>query len=117
MTDLRMYRGDDRDFTVTLTEDGSPMDLTGADVRFTAKEHLRDDDEDAVVVATVGDGIVVDDPTSGVLVVSVDAEDTDGLGTVTRFLRYDVQVTRGGSTRTVVAGRLYIDADVSRTTP
>lgn len=37
-TNLVMYRGDDRDFAVTITEDGLPLDLTG----YSAKATFRD---------------------------------------------------------------------------
>jgi hypothetical protein len=117
VTRLSMYSGDDRDFTLTLTEDGAPMDLTGADVRFTAKANVSMTDEDAAIAkSTVDGGVVIDDDaTSGVCVVTVDAADTDELGG--SVLEYDVQVTRGGKTRTVVRNRLTISRDVSRTNP
>ncbi len=35
--DLVMYRGDDRDFALTVTKGGVPLDLTDADVTFTAR--------------------------------------------------------------------------------
>jgi hypothetical protein len=117
MTALSMYRGDDREFTLTLTEDGAPMDLTGATLRFTAKHSAGDADVDAVVAKETGAGIVIDaDPETGIAVVTVDAADTTSLGGFTRLV-YDVEVTRGGSTRTVLAGRLDVLVDVSGTSP
>lgn len=117
MTRLVMFRGDDRDFTFTLTEDGAPMDLTGADVRFTAKGNVSIDDDGAQIAkSTVDGGVAIDpDPTTGVCVVTVDAADTELLGGA--VLEYDVQVTRGGKTRTVVRNKLAISHDVSRTSP
>ena len=114
---LQMDRGDDRAFVLSLVEDGAALDLTGADVRITAKRSRGDSDDDAILVATVGDGITVDaDPTSGVATWSIAADDTSTLEGLVR-LPFDVQVTRGGSTRTVLRGRLTIDPDISRTAP
>lgn len=116
MTALSMFRGDDREFTFTLTEDGGPMDLTGADVRFTAKSNVsRDDDAAAISKSTVA-GVAIDaDPTTGICVVTVNAADTEDLGGT--VLEYDLQVTRGGKTRTVARGRLTVNHDVTRTAP
>lgn len=117
MTDLTMYRGDDRDFTITATEDGSPLDLTGATVRFTAKRDAVDADDAAVIAKTSDTGIAIDeDPTTGVAVITIEAADTEDLR-ASATLVYDVQVTRGGRTLTVLAGHLAVIADVSRTAP
>ena len=114
---LDMFRGDDREFTFTLTEDGGPLDLTGAGIRFTAKRERTDDDTAAVIAKTVGAGITIDaDPLSGVCVLAIAATDTSGLGG-TIILPFDLQVTRGGTSRTVVTGLLAVRADVSRTAP
>lgn len=118
-TDLSMYRGDDQDFTITMTEAGSAMDLSGAVVRFCAKRNVVDLDADAVITKTsqADEGIAIDgDPTTGIAVVTIDAADTEDLAG-TCWLKYDVQVVRGGKTKTVVTGTLEIRADVSRTSP
>lgn len=114
---LRMVRGDDRTFTLDLVEGGAAMDLTGADVRFVAKRAIGDEDDDAFLVKTVGDGIEIDDdPTSGRAVLTIDAADTSDLTGLERF-SFGVRVTRGGSTRTPISGRLEVSPDVARTTP
>lgn len=116
-TKLEMYRGDDREFTLTLTEDGAAMDLTGASLRFTVKRVASDADLDAVITKTTAAGIVIDaDPTTGIAVVTVDAADTTDLARTTTLV-WDVQVTRGGKTRTVLAGTLLVRIDTSHTAP
>ena len=53
-TELVMYRGDDRDYEFTITEEGVAFDLTDYTVVFTAREDI--DDEDAVFTLTTADG-------------------------------------------------------------
>ncbi len=48
-TTLYMYRGDDRDFTVTLTENAVPIDLTG----YSLRSMFRADIDDAAAVFTL----------------------------------------------------------------
>ena len=111
MIKLEMYRGDDREFTLTLTEDGAPMDLTGATVRWTAR--VRAGDADTVIAKTSSAGIAIaNDPTTGVAVLTIDAADTSGFAG-RRDLVWDVEVTRGGKTRTVLTGVLRVLVDVS----
>ena len=116
MSTIETYRGDDREFTFTLTEDGGAMDLTGAALRFTVKRAVADLDINAVVSKTLGSGITVAAPLTGVCVVALAAADTAGLEGSLR-LPFDLQVTRGGRTRTVVVGDLVVIPDVSRSAP
>lgn len=97
MTTLVMYRGDDRDFPLTITSGGDPLALTGATVVFTAREAI--DSETASFSLSSADGgitIAADQVVdTGEITVHVPAsatEDfTDGL-----TLLCDVQVTNGG---------------------
>lgn len=117
MNKLEMYRGDDREFTFTLTEDGGPMDLTGASLRFTAKRAASDADLVAVITKTTASGIVTDaDPTTGIAVATVAMADTTALNRTTTLV-WDLQVTRGGRTRTVLTGTLLVRIDTSHTAP
>jgi hypothetical protein len=93
MTRLSITRGDTRVFTITLTDaDEEALDLTGMSVTFTAKRTRFDSDEDAVIAKSIGSGIVVDEPTSGVALMTLDPEDTEALPARTHRLYYDVQV-------------------------
>lgn len=105
MSDLSMYRGDDRTLTITASEP-----LTGSDIRFTAKVSRADDE--AVIEKTTGDGIEIGDPDT-TATVTIDAADTEDLGPVN--LRWDIEITDAlGKVRTVAVGRLLILADVTR---
>ena len=115
-TKLEMWRGDDREFTFTITEDGAPMNLTDAVLRFTAKRSLLDADDAAVIAKSTGSGIEAEDPTTGVATLTLAAADTESL-TGTAQLIWDLQVARGGSVRTVLRGLLTIEADATRTAP
>ena len=101
---LTMMRGDSRTFTVTMTDSaGDPYDLTDAVVQFTV---------DNLFEKTVGAGIVVSDPETGVAVVTVDPDDTEGAGR--RAYRYDVQVTLSdGTVRTPLRGLFVVVPDVT----
>ena len=106
-TPLVMTRGDSRTFTITLTTDGFPLDLTDADVWFTVA---------GVFSKRLGAGITVDDPTTGVVVVAVDPADTEQLpGRVST--RFDLQVKLAdGTVSTPRKGRFVIVPDATRTT-
>lgn len=116
---LRMTRGDDRDFDLTLTEDGAAMNLTGATVRFTAKRSVLEADSSAVIAKdSGGNGIVIDaNPLLGTAVLTISAADTADLTDRVTTLVWDVQVTRAGLTVTPLAGFLEITADVTVTAP
>lgn len=116
MSLLTMTRGDRREFDIALTRpDGTPLDLTGLSLTFTAKRRMSDPDDDAIIQKTTAAGIVVDDdPTTGLAVLTLEPEDTELL-TDLRRLRWDVQVDDGaGDVRTPLRGQLSIAADVTR---
>jgi hypothetical protein len=116
-TVLRMYRGDSQVFDVVVTDlDGVAQDITTSDLRFTAKHRYQDDDTDAVIAKTLGDGITLGGGT-GEATITLEPEDTDLLSKNTT-LEWDLQVTDStGSVRTAARGRLIISADISVTTP
>lgn len=116
MTELSMYRGDEPSLDITLTSAGVPVNLTGVALRFTAKYHTWDSDDDAVITKTTDDGITVTAPASGVIAVDFLAADTaDLVGTV--VLVWDVQGVLDGKTKTLARGTLRVSPDVSRTSP
>lgn len=111
-----MTRGDTKSFTITLTDDdGLPLDVTGMSLIFTVKRSRFDADADAVISKEVDDGIVVDDPTTGEAVLTIEPGDTSGLAARTHRLFYDVQVVDGaGVVITPLSDILEIQPDVTQ---
>ena len=111
---LQLTRGDTRTYSLTLTADGQPIDLGAADVTFTAKRHLLD--TVPFIQKTLDDGIALGGASgdSGIIDVTIEPEDTDGLTHTERFL-WDVQVDSGLDISTPLKGRLVVSMDV--TTP
>lgn len=100
--DLVMYRGDDRPFPMKVAIGGSPINLSGGSVTFTAKANLEDADADAVITLSTVDGSVtiVDGP-AGLLRVDIPAIATAALPADTRLV-WDLQIeTADGKVRTV----------------
>lgn len=115
---LQMKRGDTVSLTVTVTQNGSPFNLTGCAMRMTAKWNYTDADGSAVFTRTVGSGIVLTTPLSGIATVTIAPANTSSLPAYTNNLFYDIQVTDTGSNvYTVQNGILTVDPDVSITTP
>lgn len=104
MTYLSMYRGDDRILTITADED-----LTGSDIRFTARARKRD--AEPVIEKSLGEGITLGDPGTTAVVV-LDAADTADLEPGALF--WDIEVTDAvDKVHTVATGRLAVIADIT----
>ena len=107
--DLVLYRGDDGALRVTVTEpDGSPSDLTGA----TWLCQVRANADSAPVLATFTVSPVAGDPSS-VDVVVPDAVSQNLPGSAV----WDLQMTLGTTTQTLLAGAVKTTRDVSRVAP
>ena len=106
VTDITMTRGDTRTLTLTLTDAvGDPYDLTGAAVTLTVGD---------LFAKTVGDGIVVTTPATGVATITVAPADTETAGN-RRSYPYDVEVIfADGTVITPVLGRFVIRPDVTQ---
>jgi hypothetical protein len=119
-TRLEMFRGDDESFDVVVTEadEVTRVDLSGADLRFTAKRKITDEDDAAIIVLTTTDStITLTDAAQGEARLDVPAVQTDSL-TKDSLLFWDLQVFDiADKTRTVASGQLIVRRDVSRTTP
>lgn len=119
MTDLVMYRGDDRSFTISTS--GLP-DLTGATIKFTAKRKTTDLDADAVISLVTPTEVEI--ISASAFRVNIPAADTDGL-TKETLLYWDTQIVISGDVRTLpdaaladsTLGTLLIRMDVTRAAP
>jgi len=108
MNTITMTRGDTRTLTLTLTDaDGDPYDLTGAAVRFTVE---------GIVDKSLGDGIAVASPATGVAVITINPADTENANGRHSY-PYDVEVTfADGTVITPILGRFVLRPDVSTPT-
>lgn len=118
--DLTIHRGDDEPLTLTVVrpdEDDvdQPVDLTGATLWFTAKNAWSDADADAVIALTTPTDIQITDPTGGIAIINVTADETKTLNAYTRLV-YDVQMLEQGAAgpTTLVQGKLTVSRDVTR---
>jgi hypothetical protein len=103
-----MVRGDTRIFTIALTDaGGAAIDLTDTDVWFSVS---------GAFTKTLGDGVAITDPTSGIALVTVEPADTEAMrGRTVR--RFDVQLKLSdGSIRTPIRGRFVVLPDVTTDT-
>ena len=100
-TDLVMYRGDDRDFTFTLTEDDAPLDLSAATIVFTGRVAIDDVEPTLYLTSTDGDIVPDADQTTnpGKLVLTIPNTATTALERNTTLL-CDFEVTIAGKVRT-----------------
>lgn len=112
---LAAVRGDTETYELALTNGAGALDLTDADITFTVKRRLDDDDLDAVIQKTVGDGITITGATEGEATLVIDPVDTADLPSHAVRLYYDLQVTVDGQTKTPLQGRLTVRPDVTTT--
>ena len=118
MNYLSMFRGNTAIFTTTVTQAGSPVDLTGATIWFTAKKLRTDADNQAVFQLKTPTDIVVSAPATGVAVATVAANLTAGLNkSADTILEYDWQIKDVlGRIWTIEVGQLTIKAKVTEST-
>lgn len=114
--DIECYRGDTQAWTVVVTKDALPVDLTGATLTMTAKRSYAASTT-VFTRTTGGQGVVIDaDQTvnKGKAVIKLATTSTSLLPADKSTLRYDIQViTAGGDTWTVSAGQLTVKPDVT----
>lgn len=95
-----MYRGDDRDFTITLTEDGSPIDLTGYSVVSTFRDDIDSDTATFQLMTADASIEIAADPTTGVITLHIPSTATADLERNITLLG-DIELTDGsGNVRT-----------------
>jgi len=118
-TELRMTRGDvGPRWRVTITRPipGStarePLPLTGCTLTFTARTAYNA--ETVVFTKVIDEGIEVEDESGGIIVISLEAVDTESLSNRPTKLVFDLEVidTLGGI-ETVAKGELWIEPEVT----
>jgi len=118
-TPLDIFRGDVKQFRITVTKDDdgviSPMDISGLSIKFTVKALLADPDPGIFQKTTAAGGVVITDGPAGKAIVTVQAADTDSQPAEMLIFRWDAQVTSGAGPITVAKGPFRIVPDVTRT--
>lgn len=125
MSNLTMYRGNDRRILATATypEDipdeeitaGDPFPLTGKTVWFTVKKQYSDIDEDALFQKSTEDGITIRaEPNDNIAEITIDRADTEGIYQDSIF-HYDLQTkNEDDKVWTIAEGQLTVEASVTR---
>lgn len=70
---ISLKRGNDRNLNVTITKDGSAVDITGWNIRFTVKKTADLADSAAIINTLV---TVHENPTGGITNIPINASDT-----------------------------------------
>jgi hypothetical protein len=112
---FEMWRGDTEVFDAAIMVGGSPVNITGCTLRFTAKRSLQDADADAVFQLVTPTEIVITNGPGGLCEINVASLDTSGL-LVPTLCYCDLQlVDTLGNVSTTATGTLMIKIDVTRT--
>lgn len=119
MIDLEMVRGDKRDFSITVTQDGGALNLDGRTLWFTAKRKYSDPDARAIFQKSSADppgGITITSAAEGKAEMTVEAKDTSGLSVYERtVLVCDLQVVdTSGNPCTPAWGQFAVLPEVTR---
>jgi hypothetical protein len=107
--DISCSRGDTASWTVNCRIDNLPIDLTSGSVVMSARRNVA---SPVVFTRTSadGDGIVIDvDPTTGICVVTLHADDTTGLTNEVIDLIYSIRVTTPAGAWVVAGGKLTVN--------
>lgn len=115
---IDLTRGDDAVRDVTVTDAGSPVDLSVAQsIRFTAKYAYEDEDDVAPIQKGIGEGIAVDEQSTNVVHITFAAADTRDLRAPIVLVADLEIIDAEGLTKTVWEGYLRILPDVTLTPP
>lgn len=111
---LVMVREDDYEFDATAILNGNPVNLTGCDLKMTAKWNPYDSDVQAVFQIGIGSGITITSATLGTFHVKIAHALTESLPIHTVYLPYDIQlVDPAGNIRTLTLGTLKVVPDIT----
>ena len=109
---LTITRGDTVIHRITVKNtDETAKDITGATARYTIRPENYA--ESQVLQKTVGSGIALTTPLSGILDVTLSSADTATLAPAIKYV-YDCEVTLSGQVSTVQTGTITVAGDVSQ---
>ena len=107
--DFTMYSGDTKLLEITvLDQDGDPVDLTGATVKWQMAKKVTSDTP--VLSKEIGSGVVIMNPTAGRFDISLQPADT---AAIKGAYYHEAEITEsGGDVATVLAGTITILPDL-----
>jgi hypothetical protein len=125
MTNFTATQGDTISLSTKITREDpdtsevNPVDITSADLWFTAKYNLSDDDANALIQLGTRSPLTGIDksatPTDGKATVTIPASATKGLSDQTVFLFWDIELEEAdGTVTTVDSGRLALVNDATK---
>ena len=116
---LTIIHGDTTIFDVFITQDGVPLNVTGATFWFTAKYLYTDADNatGAFQLYSPSNGITITDATGGKIRITIPTTATSSLPYVATVMVYDLQMKDASTNiRTLTGGNLTVLPDATRTT-
>ena len=106
-----LVRGDDWSFKLTVTANGSPVNITGYSYWFTLKDNI--DESDPGDVQVTANPSVTGNPSQGIVYINVSKSLTNSL--VPKTYNYDVQqVDAAGKVQTLLIGKVKVVRDITR---
>jgi hypothetical protein len=108
---IEMFRGNSKTWTLTVTNNSVPVDITSVDLYFTAK--TSEDTTTQVFQKTVGAGITITDGVGGIASVKLEPTDTTGIPSRVTKLLYDIEYDNGTDIYTIDKGTLTIKPDIT----
>jgi len=109
MISLKMYRGDDKNYELKVTDKqtGNAVDITGCIITWTWKEKITD------TVPFLQKDFTPTDPTNGVAEVEIIATDTNSLTAKSTFI-WDIYILKTtGKGETLLKGKMTVYLDVN----
>ncbi len=110
----KLFRGDTIIIQATVNQGGVAVDLTGYEIKFTAKKSISDNDS-AGIQKSVGSGIVVVNAARGEIDITIAPADTIQNTTDVTYV-CDIQLKKAGVISTVAIGTLTVSLDVTQAT-
>ncbi len=110
MTDLNIFEGNDKTWSVTLTTSGTgePLDISGYEFLFTVKDNINDSDSAALISKNITSHTT---PASGITAIQIDREDTLNL-VGTKYYDYQWATSGADLRQTVMNGKFKISQSV-----
>jgi hypothetical protein len=116
--DFELYRGENKVYQITCTENGVVVDLTGATIRMAVRETFPEStiitDVSAIFTKTMATGITLTVPAAGQFEIEFKLVDTNLVEPATYY--YGIEYLPQGAVeyRVMYQGKLKLNSDVSR---